>query len=126
MAKILIIDDEVYISTIIQEILGDRGHEVFCEGDGFAGLKFLEQSPRPDLLMVDLSLPRMSGCEFIEKVNADPKLKGIPVILLTGYNPSVNDFPPGVSYQDIITKPFDLDDLVTRVEKLIDTKKITV
>lgn len=123
LARILIVDDESVIAMILKEILSDAEHEVFTANNGVSALKLLEQPPKPDLLIVDLLMPGMGGRDFIEKINTDPKLKGTPIILITGSIPSVKDFPPGGSYQDIICKPFDIDDVVMKVEKLLNTRQ---
>lgn len=123
LAKILIIDDESVITMILKEILCDAEHEVLTANNGLSALKMLEQFLKPDLIMVDLLMPGMGGCDFIERINADPKFKGIPVILITGFVPSIEDLPPSGSYQDIICKPFDIDDVVMKVNKLLDSKQ---
>jgi CheY-like chemotaxis protein len=119
MAKILVIDDEPTIVMVLEEILQDAGYEVFTASNGLHGLNSLRKGLRPDLLIIDLLMPVMGGREFLSFVHKDFKLSAMRVILLTGSIPNEKEFPPEEFYQDIICKPFNIDDVVTSVGRFL-------
>jgi CheY-like chemotaxis protein len=89
MAKILIIDDEPSIRELYSFIFSDAGHEVLLAQDGRAALETLK-AHIPDFMVLDVSMPGMSGTEFIEQLSrravADPRLNKIPFCVMTGEN----------------------------------------
>jgi len=122
LARILIVEDEPSISMVLQEVLTDEGHETMAVVDGFEALKWLqEQGQPPDIVLVDLFMPRLSGKAIVEAMRNDIGLQNVPVILVTGAVPSVHDYPPEGSYQDIIGKPFDVVDVLQKVNQLVQS-----
>jgi CheY-like chemotaxis protein len=119
LAKILVIDDETSIVMVLKEVLSDGGHEVYTAPNGLTGLELLKQGIIPDLLIIDLLMPGMGGRDFIKRIQSDFNLPNLAVILITGTIPDGDNFPPGGSYQDIICKPFDLDNVVEKVDYLL-------
>jgi len=119
----MIIEDEAAITTVLQEILHDKGYEVSKAYDGLTGVKMLKDHENVDLALVDLNIPGISGKGVIEFMRSNDKLKNVPVIITTGnvYNPG--DFPPKGSYQAILEKPFDLMELVKKVGEFIKKNK---
>lgn len=109
MKKILIIDDDISINNLLNEILIGNGYSVFRAWSGTEALMMLEKC-RPDLVILDLMLPGMTGEELL------PELDGIPVIVLSA-KISVKDKISLLSLgaSDYITKPFDTDELLARV-----------
>lgn len=116
MARILIIDDEPAIAMVLEAALGDEGHDVITASDGLAGIERLRQGQTPDVVLVDLYMPRMSGRDLVVAMRADPALREIPVVLVTGAVPRPEDYPPEGAYQALITKPFDVADVIEKVE----------
>lgn len=109
MKTILIIDDDVHIGDMLTEALGQEGYAVMRAYSGTEALLILG-SKRPDLILLDLMLPGLSGEELL------PKIKGIPVIVLS----AKADAGSKVSLllggaQDYVTKPFDLNELTARI-----------
>ncbi len=123
MAHILVIEDEAAIAMALQGALSDEGHEVATAADGLQGLASLGQSPLPDIVLVDLLMPRAGGRVVVETMRADPRLQSIPVVLITGAARDTEAFPPAGSYQALIFKPFDLFDVVDRVHLLLETSR---
>lgn len=119
MGKVLIIEDEQTIKMILEEILTDEGYQVTTATDGSDGLNKLQTEPKPDIVLVDLRMPNVTGKDVVLKMRSIPKLKDIPVIIISGavYDPS--EFPPEGSYQANFGKPFDLIEVVREVQKLI-------
>ena len=109
MKTIMIIDDDVYIGNMLEEILKKEGYGVYRAYSGTEALLFLS-SHRPNLILLDLMLPGMSGEEFL------PKTTGIPVIIVsakTEINNKVQLLLNGAA--DYITKPFDTNELLARI-----------
>lgn len=80
--KILFIEDEEHLQKLLGEELEDRGFEVIKALNGAIGLK-LALKKQPDLILLDLILPKKDGFEVLETLKKDPKTKKIPVIILT-------------------------------------------
>lgn len=109
MKYILIIDDDEHIGNMLSEALSKHGYGVLRAYSGTEALMILE-SKRPDLVLLDLMLPGLSGEQVL------PKIKGIPVIVLS----AKADAGAKVSLllggaQDYVTKPFDLSELMARI-----------
>lgn len=119
MARILVVDDESTITMVLDQVLTDEGFQVVTAGDGGEALAIASQPPLPDLVLVDLHMPGVNGKDFIGGLHADPALKGIPVIVVTGAVPYERDYPPSGTYQALISKPFDLEDLVRQVRRVL-------
>ena len=82
MKKILFIEDESVLHKAFGEVLRQKGYEVISALDGEAGLR-LAKSKLPDLILLDLILPKMHGFEVLEALKKDSGTKNIPVIILT-------------------------------------------
>lgn len=82
MKKILFIEDESSLQKAIGEVLKQEGFEVSSALDGQEGLEKLKEE-RPDLILLDLILPKLDGFEVLKRIKVDPKIKNIPVIVLT-------------------------------------------
>ncbi len=109
MSSIMIIDDDIYIGNMVEEVLRMEGYEVLRAYSGTEALLVLEKK-RPDLILLDLMLPGMSGEEVL------PKIVGIPVIITsakTGIEDKVALLMAGAA--DYLTKPFDLEELKARI-----------
>ncbi|MFZ5944472.1 MAG: response regulator [Bacillota bacterium] len=118
MGRILAIDDEPSIRMVLELALSSAGHEVVLAGDGLEGLEKLNEDFKPDLILVDLNMPRLSGKDFIQEMKKNPNYNNVCVAILSGSMLGVDDFPPENTYQRIFTKPFDLDELVDYIESL--------
>lgn len=122
MNKILLVEDDEGIRTTLKEILTERGFLIEALDDGALALDAIKKSP-PDLLLLDLGLPKISGesiCKETHKMYPD-----LPIIILTAKNNSkdvVNGLTIGAI--DYISKPFDVDELIARMKvrlKIVDT-----
>jgi len=82
MATILFIEDEPALQEALGSYLRDNGHTVTAALDGDQGLR-LAREKRPDVVLLDLVLPRLSGLEVLESFRRDPLLQSVPVIVLT-------------------------------------------
>ena len=89
MLKILVVDDNVQLQIAFRKVLKSSGYEVELAGDGEEGLR-LARSTRPDVILLDMMLPRLSGLDVLLALKTDPATKSIPVIALSGL-PGTND-----------------------------------
>jgi two-component system response regulator VicR len=124
--RILCIEDQPEMIELIRLVLRRHGFEVEGALGGREGLRMVRENP-PDLVLLDLMMPEVDGWEVYRQIKADERLKQIPVIAVTAKGQDV-DRVVGVQVagmNDFITKPFGLDDLVTRVERVLkDTRKL--
>ena len=89
--SILLIEDDTFISGMYQTKLGAMGYNVELQEDGEAAHKRLQQDPLPDLVLLDVVLPKMDGFEILEALRKEERTKNLPVILLTnlGQKPDI-------------------------------------
>lgn len=117
MTKILVIEDDKEINRLICEYLTGSGYEMLSATNGIAGLSLLENSPDIDLCLLDLMLPMKSGDRVMQSLR---EFSDVPVIVLSAKDTvqtKIDLFRLGVD--DYITKPFDLDELLVRVEAVL-------
>jgi two-component system, sensor histidine kinase and response regulator len=114
--KILIVDDEHANQFLLEGLLGANGYETITASDGDECLKILEKE-KPDLILLDIMMPRMSGLEVLQKINHSEALRQIPVIMVsakTGMSDIKKALEDGAI--DYIRKPFDEVELLARVK----------
>lgn len=114
MARILVVDDDPDILTLVRIKLESSGHEVLTAPDGEAGLAAAAEH-RPDLVVADWTMPRLTGIEMLARMRADPVMASIPFILLTARAQRVDE--PGID--GFLAKPFSLVDLTAGVEAVL-------
>ena len=117
MTRILIVEDNRNLATGLRNNLEIEGYEVHVAADGTSGLA-LARSVAPDLIVLDLMMPGMSGWSFHRAQLADLNLAGIPVVILSATYEAglVNDEPPVAA---VMAKPYNLDALLTLVARLL-------
>ena len=114
MAKVLVIDDEPSIATLVAEIIEGYGHEVITASDGRQGLELIKAN-RFGMVISDIMMPHLSGRELLRVVRADPKLRDIHFVLMSAVENLAN-LDHKVAADAFIVKPFDIsviDRLVT-------------
>ncbi len=119
MPKVLIVDDETHIIKIIAYKLRGAGYDVASAADGVEALE-LVRADRPDLILLDVMMPRMDGFQALEALKGDPATRDIPVFLLTVKSREV-DRQRGwqLGCDDYITKPFSPHKLLERIEQAL-------
>ncbi len=117
-ARVLIAEDEANLVESLSFILEREGHQVCSVADGEAALSALRSNP-PQLLILDVMLPRLNGFEVLKALRADPVLKALPVIVLTAKT-QVHDrqLAEAIGVDAYITKPFANQDIVEQVRRL--------
>jgi CheY-like chemotaxis protein len=123
MPRILVVDDEEHIIMILKDSLEFSGFEVITAFDGQEALEVVARE-NPELVVLDIGMPKLDGWEVCRRLKADPKTKGIPVIILTAYA-QTSDQRKGMQLgaDRFITKPCDLAYLVEEINSLIAQKK---
>src|SRR3954462_3384415 len=117
--RVLVIDDSPTITKVVQLVLTKSGYEVQTAPDGEAGLATVRAS-RPDLILLDFVMPRMNGYQFCRELTADPKLRDIPVILMSAKGDQVGErFVKVMGIVDYITKPFSPEAITAVVQHTI-------
>ncbi|MBC7249880.1 MAG: response regulator transcription factor, partial [Anaerolineae bacterium] len=119
MANILVVDDDVYVADTMQRSLQKRGHEVLTAYNGIEALGLIQQQI-PDLIILDISMPRMNGIEVCRRLRSDARTKSIPIIFLTARSmieDKIEGFEAGAD--DYITKPFDIQELELRIKAIL-------
>jgi CheY-like chemotaxis protein len=109
-ASVLVVDDDEAIRDVIAEVLRDEGYSVVCAENGAAALREIGREHHPDLVLLDLMMPVMSGWEVLEHLQASEELSRIPVVIVSAMT------APGVS--EHLAKPIDLDRLLDTVSRL--------
>lgn len=113
----MICDDDAGILEMMEMIMEEYGYEVIAEANSLNVLRRLELDS-PDLLLLDIWMPLLSGDQVLKSIKADAKFVGMPVIM---YSASAEGQAIALSCgaDDYIAKPFDMDDLDNKIRKLI-------
>ncbi len=111
-STILIVDDEANLRKTLAEILGARGYSTLEADDGATAVELLRDTV-PDLIFSDWKMPRMGGEEFLQHLRSQPRLAGVPVIVVTAYGSSHSAIEAvRLGAYDFVTKPFDLEEIL--------------
>jgi two-component system phosphate regulon response regulator PhoB len=118
-STILVVDDEAEICDLVSYNLAREGYRVIAENDGASGLERIFRSP-PDLVVLDLLLPKLSGLEVLDAIRGEARTKRLPVLVLTARGTEMDKlvgFERGAD--DYLTKPFSPKELVARVSAIL-------
>ena len=116
MAKILVVDDEPNIREVVELYLRRDGHTVISAADGEKALRLYHQT-EPDLVVLDLMLPKVSGLEVCRRIQADER---VPVVMLTARGEEEDRIVGlGIGADDYVVKPFSPRELAARVEAVL-------
>lgn len=114
--KILVIDDSRVIRMRVRDMLPQGNFEVLEAKDGVEGLNAIREQ-RPNLIMLDFLLPRMSGWEVFQEVQAQPDLQHIPLVLMSGRREEVTEkITEPFEYFEFIQKPFEQKELIEAIK----------
>ncbi len=112
---ILLVEDDAAIRETVTECLEAEGYGVRALSHGGEALEWLRRE-RPGLVILDLVMPVMNGAEVLERLRADPALRDLPVVLMTAALPTPRTPLPAA--ETVLTKPFELDQLLAAVARL--------
>lgn len=119
MAKIVVADDDIDIRELVEFKLSSLGHDVVAVADGGAAIEACREH-RPDMAVLDVMMPGVSGLDAIKALRADNDLHDLPVMLLTA-RAQESDVDAGFDSgaDDYITKPFSPKELASRIDALL-------
>ncbi len=117
--KILIVDDEQDIVETLKFMLEAQGYVCFCAYDGETGLNMAKEL-LPDLMILDVMMPKINGYKISRLLKYDTKYKDIPIIMVTARSQD-DDRAIGeeTGVNEYITKPFELDDVIAKVKEYL-------
>lgn len=119
MAKVLVVDDEPNIVLSLEFLMQQAGFEVETAEDGATALAKVEAAP-PDLILLDISLPGISGFDVLEQLRQEPLYARLPIIMLTAHGREVEkEKGLALGADDYVTKPFSTQALVEKVQALL-------
>jgi len=121
-AKILIIDDEVDVTTLTAKLLEMSGYDVSCHFDGHGAFDAVK-TQKPDLILLDIRLPNVSGTELFDQIRADEQLKSIPIVFFSASTTDKEKCMNELKVDGYIEKPFELDYLLETVKNLLEGRK---
>lgn len=117
--KLLLVEDNEMNRDMLSRRLMRRGYEVVCAVDGEQGVT-MALAERPDLILMDMSLPVLDGWDATRRLKADPDTRGIPVIALTAHAMAGDrDQAVAAGCDDYDTKPVEFERLLAKIEALI-------
>jgi DNA-binding response OmpR family regulator len=120
----LLADDDEAISSMMKQILMHSGYSVHLAINGEEALKMIYEI-KPDLILLDINMPKMTGYQVCQKIRADPQLKHVPVLMLTVLDRKeelIKSLDAGAD--DFINKPFNPEELMARVRAFLRTKQL--
>lgn len=123
-SKILIIEDDRSLASVLEYNLSSSGYESFCSFDGQDGLN-QARLKQPDLILLDVMIPVMDGLEVCRSLRSDSTTKAIPIVMLTAKSEETDQligFSMGAD--DYVTKPFSVKVLLERLKSLLRRKEI--
>ena len=122
--KILVAEDSLVVRTVVCDQLQDEGYETVEAADGSAAL-IICAAERPDAILLDIEMPGLDGHQVLATLKADPELRDIPVVFLTGRT-STDDMVAGLraGAHDYLKKPFEPAELIARVGGAVRVKRL--
>ena len=123
-AKVLLVDDDPVILKLLQVNFEMEGYTVLTANDGVEGLE-KARAERPDVVILDIMMPRMDGLEVTRELKGDDSTKEMPILLLSA-KAQASDIQLGrdVGADDYLTKPFDPLELLERVSEILKSRPI--
>jgi len=121
--KVLVIDDSAVIRNMVRDMLPKGNFEVLEAKDGVQGINLVRQE-RPTLIMLDFLLPRMSGWEVFQQIQAQADLQSIPLVLMSGRKEEVTEkIKEPFEYFEFVQKPFDQKILIDAIKMAMSKAK---
>ncbi len=117
MSFVLVIEDDEDLRELLTLQLHRRGHLVLAAADGNAARELLRKC-QPDVVVLDLNLPAVSGLELSREIHAEPRLRNTPVIAISAAVPFQAGPSPDLPVDAVLPKPFPMAELLTRVDAM--------
>lgn len=120
MKHVLIAEDDPELADVLAQAIGERTCLATLIVANGALVPDAIAASRPDLLILDVSLPGLSGLDVFDLVRSDPGFQGIPVVFLTGSPEKAAQAFSSTGEHRVVAKPFDLNELVAMVDRMVD------
>jgi CheY-like chemotaxis protein len=122
MRTILFVEDTSEQRDLLAMFLGMNGYHVEVANDGIEGLAQARKY-KPDLILLDLGMPKMDGYQMMEELRADEALKGIPIVVISAWTAAAHrERAEAVGADVFITKPFELTHILKTVQKYVSSE----
>lgn len=121
--KLLIIEDDAVLQKALSDYLASEGFEVACALDGEIGLQ-MSLSEKPDLILLDIVLPKKDGYEVLAEVRANEQTKHIPIVLLTNLG-SISDVEKALALGAttyLVKADYKLEEVMAKIKEILDVK----
>lgn len=115
MGRVLLVDDDEEIRSTLGAVLQAEGFDVVEARNGLHALQQLLRQPLPDVILLDMTMPVMTGFEFLELQQEDPRIRHLPVIAVTVHAKAVEIG----AVRRLVRKPFDLGELVAVIREVL-------
>ena len=121
--RILIVEDQAVISSMLRMRLEANNYEVMTAADGQEGLEKAHKES-PNLIILDIMLPKMNGYQICQLLKADPKYKAIPIIISSGRTPQeIRKVGKEMGADAFVSKPFEAEELLSKMKELLEKAK---
>ncbi len=119
MAKILIVDDELQTTTLLEMLLSARGYETRAVNDSSKAIQVAKET-NPDLILLDLMMPEPDGFKVCRMLRADPAFVFTPIIIITALDDTDSRIVAfGAGADDYLIKPYDIDELTATIKAFL-------
>jgi CheY-like chemotaxis protein len=115
--RVLVVDDDEAIRDVLQVVLESAEYSVDVAADGLVALMKLEAGAKPDLILLDVMMPRMDGITFVRELQQRGLRHAIPIVLLSAHI-RTKEAVSHMGLEGFISKPFEIDDVLNLVERL--------
>ena len=121
MKKIIVVDDEEDQLFTIKKTLeyANKDYEIITFNNGYNCLQYLKNNEKPDLILLDIMMPEITGWQVLEKIKENNDWLDIPIAFLTARTDETAENAGKFLGEDYIEKPFEAEDLIERIDKII-------
>jgi CheY-like chemotaxis protein len=126
-AKLMLVDDEPAFRLATRLYFEGRGYEITEAEDGVAALRKLDTEPLPDLVILDINMPRVSGIDVLRYMHGKEETRKIPIVMLTARSDAETEtvsWHDGCDWYHIKSKPVQYDDLLLAIRRLLEMEKV--
>jgi putative two-component system response regulator len=124
--RVLVAEDEPDIADALRQALTERLDVETDVVPNGALVMDAVTARRPDLFILDVALPGLNGLDVFDLLRSDPRLQGVPVLFLTGLPERAETASAATGVHEVIAKPFDVNDLIARAKRLMETSKTEI
>ncbi len=115
--KVLVVDDDPFIRSLLAAWLQEAGYGVVMAADGQQALERVRED-RPDIILLDLTMPRLDGYAVVRWLRQRPETRGLPILVVSA-DVRAHQKLAGLRVEGILSKPFDLDEVLDRVQQYV-------